>query len=128
MEEMLNEVQYCQKIIETKFKKQLKMSDNDEKHFNAANECYICGMKYTNKDIRVRDHFHITGKYRGSAHQDCNLKLRINPKELKIPVIFRNLRGYDSHFIMQEIGSSGKEYNLDKTAYPTTWKNIWLLC
>ena len=35
MEEMLNEVQYCQKIIETKFKKQLKMSDNDEKHFNA---------------------------------------------------------------------------------------------
>ena len=57
--------------------------------------------QYTEKDIRVRDHCHITGKYRGSAHQECNLKLRVNPEEIKIPVIFHNLRGYDSHFIMQ---------------------------
>ena len=60
--------------------------------------------KYTEKDIRVRDHCHITGKYRGSAHQDCNLKLKIKPEEIKIPVIFHNLRSYDSHFIMKEIG------------------------
>ena len=45
------------------------------------------------------------GKYRGSAHQECDLKLRVNPEEIKIPVIFHNLRGYDSHFIMQEIGA-----------------------
>ena len=57
---MLNEVQYCQKIIETKFKEPLKMSDKDEKHFNATYECHICGVKYTSKDIRVRDHCHIT--------------------------------------------------------------------
>ena len=68
-------------------------------------------MKYTNKDIRVRDHCHVTGKCRGSAHQACNLKLRINPKEFKIPVIFHNPRVYDSHFIMQEIGSIEKEHN-----------------
>ena len=53
---------------------------------------------------RVRDHCHITGKYRGSAHNDCNLKLRLNPEYIKIPVIFHNLKGYDSHFIMQKIG------------------------
>ena len=46
----------------------------------------------TNKDIGVRDHCHITSSYRGSAHQDCNLKLRINPKEFKIPVIFHKVR------------------------------------
>ena len=75
-----------------------------------AEECHICGKKYTNKDIRVRDHCHITGKYRGSAHQECNLQLRVNPEEVKIPVIFHNLRGYDSHFIMQEIGAIVKDH------------------
>lgn len=94
------------------------MSDEDEQHFQAAEECHICGQKYSNRDIRVRDHCHTTGKYRGSAHQDCHLKLRSNPKEFKIPVIFHNLRGYDSHFIMQEIGSIGKEHDLDINCIP----------
>ena len=103
MEEMLKEAQYCQKIIATKFKKPLTMTDKDEQHFQEANECHICNQAYTYKDIRVRDHCHVTGSYRGSVHQYCNLKLRINPKEFKIPVIFHNLRGYDNHCIMQEI-------------------------
>lgn len=47
-------------------------------------------------DIRVRDHDHVTGKYRGSAHKNCNLRFRLS---IKVPVIFHNLRGYDSHFI-----------------------------
>ena len=72
--------------------------------------CHICGEKYTDKDVRVRDHCHITGKFRGSAHQDCNLKLRIKPDDIKIPIIFHNLRGYDSHFIMQQIGEIANKY------------------
>ena len=47
---------------------------------------------------------HITCKYRGSAHEYCNFKLRTDPESIKIPVIFHNLKGYDSHFIMQKIG------------------------
>ena len=113
MEKMLSEAQYCQKSLRTKFKKPLMMWDEDEQEFKAAEECHICGQKYGNRDIRVRDHCHITGQYRGSAHQDCNLNLRVNPKEFKIPVIFLNLRGYDSHFIMQEIGSIGKEHDME---------------
>ena len=52
----------------------------------------------------------ITGKFRGSAHQECNLKLRIEPENLKIPIIFHNLQGYDSHFIMQQIGEIASKY------------------
>ena len=63
------------------------------------------------KDVRVRDHCHFTGKYRGFAHQECNLKLKLNPNNVKIPVIFHNLRGYDTYFIMQEIRKIGKEKN-----------------
>ena len=110
MEKMLEEVKYCKNIMKKEFNKQLKMTDNDELCFRLEEKCHICNKKYTDKDIRVRDHCHITGKYRGSAHQECNLKLRVNPEEIKIPVIFHNLRGYDSHFIMQEIGAIVKKH------------------
>ena len=110
MEAMLDEVKYCKTVIKKEFNKPLRMTKKDEKEFQKAEECHICNKKYTDKDIRVRDHCHITGKYRGSAHQECNLKLRVNPEEVKIPVIFHNLRGYDSHFIMQEIGAIVKKY------------------
>ena len=73
-------------------------------------KCHICDKEYTDKDVRVRDHCHITGKFRGSAHQECNLKLMVKPEDIKIPVIFHNLRGYDSHFIMQQIGEIAKNY------------------
>ena len=72
--------------------------------------CHIFGEKYTDKDVCVRDHCHITGKFRGSDHQECNLKLRIKPDDIKIPVTFHNLRGYDSHFIMQQIGEIAKKH------------------
>ena len=110
MERMLGEVKYCKNIMKKEFNKPLKMTDDDELCFKLFDKCYICNNKYTDKDIRVRDHCHITGKYRGSAHQECNLKLRLSPEDIKIPVIFHNLRGYDSHFIMQEIGKIAKKH------------------
>ena len=85
------------------------MTEKDEEEFKKPEECHICENKYTDKDIRVRDHCHITGKYRGSAHQECNLKLKIASDNIKIPVILHNLRGYDSHFIMQQIGETVKK-------------------
>ena len=110
LEEMLEEVNYCKNIIKKEFNKPLIMTDNDELSFKLEQKCHICEESYKDKDIRVRDHCHITGKYRGSAHQDCNLKLRLNPEKIKIPVIFHNLRGYDSHFIMQNIGEIAKKH------------------
>ena len=110
MERMLEEVKYCKKTMKKCFNKPLKMTNYDVDKFEKATECHICNKQYTEKDIQVRDHCHITGKYRGSAHQECNLQLRLNPDEIKIPVIFHNLRGYDSHFIMQEIGAIVKNH------------------
>ena len=128
MEAMLDEVKYCKNTIKTCFKKPLKMTEDDENEFQKAEACHICDIEYTEKDIRVRDHCHITGQYRGSAHQDCNLKLKLDADKLKIPVIFHNLRGYDSHFIMQEIGAivknhtfmnkNGKEKQMNINAIP----------
>ena len=106
---MLDEVSWCKRTIQKKFNKPLKMTNEDEQNFQKSNKCHICGKKFTNEDVRVRDQCHITGSDRGSAHDDCNLKLPIKPEIIKIPVIFHNLRGYDSHFIMQQIGKIAKK-------------------
>ena len=120
------------------FNKPLTMTDKDELCFKQTDKCHYCDKKYIDKDIRVRDHCHIAGKYRGSAHQECNLKLKIKPEDIKIPVIFHNLRGYDSHFIMQQIGEIAKnhtyknkkeeEQHLKSMPCLIIWKSIWLSC
>ena len=71
----------------------------DFKEFKKQTKCKNCDKKFMNKD-KVIDHDHITGKYRGAAHSSCNLKLRIDPDKIKIPVFFHNLRGYDAHLMM----------------------------
>ena len=106
MEDMLAEVKYCQKVNRIHFTKPIEMTDEDEKSFKRAKECHICKIPYITGDVRVRDHCHVTGKYRGSAHKDCNLNYSLTNK---IPVVFHNLKGYDSHFIMQEIGNIVKK-------------------
>ena len=45
-----------------------------------------------------RDHCHYTSKYRGAAHNICNLRYKV-PKE--IPVVFHNGSTYDYHFIIK---------------------------
>ena len=110
MEKMLEEVKSCKAVIRKRFNEPLVMTEDDEQRFRTMDRCHICGEKYTDKDVRIRDHCHITGTFKGSAHQECNLKLRIKPENIKIPVIFHNLRGYDSHFIMQQIGEIAKKH------------------
>ena len=110
MEKMIEEVEWCKSIIKKHFNKPLVMTEENKLDFESANYCHIYKNRYSEEDIRVRDHCHITGNYRGSAHQDCNLKLRISSTNIQIPVFFHNLRGYDSHFIMQQIGEIAKKH------------------
>ena len=65
--------------------------------------CLFCAdpLLVPNFKDSVRDHDHMTGKYRGAAHNECNFKLKLNPKTMPIPVFFHNLKGYDGHLLMQ---------------------------
>ena len=76
------------------------MTTQDEEIYKKSQICWICNEEL-NKD-KVRDHCHITDKFRGAAHNQCNLKLRI-PKKLHI--IFHNLEGYDGHIIFKELSN-----------------------
>ena len=77
------------------------MTKEDNKYFKKSTKCWICINDYVDNDVKVRDRCHITGKYRGSAHRDCNINVKLNHK---IPIVFHNLKKYDSHLIMQELG------------------------
>ena len=66
-------------------------------------------MFYVEGDVKVKDHCHITGKYRGSAHRVCNINVELNHK---ISILFHNLKNYDSHLIMQELGKINFETNV----------------
>ena len=92
------------------------MTSKDKGNFRKATHCHICRKRYKEDEEPVRDHCHITGKYRGSAHAACNLKLQISAQKIRIPVIFHNLRGYDSHFIINELGeliSAGENFTVN---------------
>ena len=127
LEKMLDEVIHCKKIVKKHFNKELIMTKDDENNFKKSTECHICNKKYNEKDIRVRDHCHITGKFRGSAHQDCNLQLKIDVNKLKIPVVFHNLKNYDSHFIIQNIGKLVKNHTFKNKKGENTEMKINLI-
>ncbi|XP_077278612.1 uncharacterized protein LOC143906406 [Temnothorax americanus] len=71
--------------------------------FNSATHCHVCEKPFAPDDTRVRDHCHLTGRYRGPAHSDCNLNYK---NSYHIPIVFHNLSGYDSHFIINEIATA----------------------
>ena len=90
----------------------------DQKDFQSATHCHICEKKLfrdkeTNKILKVRDHCHFTGEYRGAAHNECNLKCK---KPLILPVIFHNLQGYDSHLFIKQLAKVSGEL----TCIPST--------
>ena len=70
------------------------MSEEEEHLFQQINSCYICEKLIDNDDGKVRDHCHITDKFRGAADWSCNINLRLTKE---VPIIFHNLRGYNSH-------------------------------
>ena len=75
----------------------------EEERFQLSNSCWICDRLFGVGDDRVRDHCHITRKYRGAAHWSCNINLKTSKK---IPTIFHNLKGYDSHLIIKKVNKS----------------------
>ena len=101
-------VELTHKIYEDYYQKPkpLVLTNEEEKEFQSATICHICEEKLSSdKKSKVRDHCHFTGKYRGAAHNKCNLECR---KPLILPVVFHNLQGYDAHLFIKKTGKSSR--------------------
>ncbi|GFW03369.1 uncharacterized protein TNCV_4939021 [Trichonephila clavipes] len=81
-----------------RFVKPMVFSMTDEENFKSSTLCSICENPL-NGDA-VRDHDHLTGAYRGAAHNRCYLNFNLANY---IPVVIHNLRNYDGHFLIQGI-------------------------
>ena len=64
------------------------MIKEDDEDFESSTKWWICDQVYVEVDPKIRDHCHITGKYRATAHRDCNINIELNPK---MRIVFRNL-------------------------------------
>ena len=71
----------------------------ESERFDNETKCWICNKKFVRGDVKVKDHCHFTGRYRGAAHNSCNLNYR---KPNFTPVVFHNLNGYDSHLFIKK--------------------------
>ena len=94
--------EHSTRIINYEKKKMIALTTEEKIHHDKQKVCYICKKEFHNnkKQQKVKDHCHYTGKYRGAAHNICNLRYKI-PKE--ILVVFHNGSTYDYHFIIKEL-------------------------
>ena len=95
--------EHARKIIDYEKKKMIPLTTEEKIYHNKQKICYIGKKEFSNnekKNYKVKDHCHYTGKYRGAAHNICNLRYKV-PKE--IPIVFHNGSIYDYHFIIKEL-------------------------
>ena len=79
------------------------MEAQDWDDFRKVDVCWLCRKEFKKKrkKMKVRDHCHYTGKFRGAAHLDCNAKFA---KPKFTPVFFHNLTNYDAHLFVKDLG------------------------
>ena len=95
--------EHATRIINYEKKTIIPLIKEEKINYNDQQICYICKKEFDKGDKKhhkVGDHCHYTGKYRGAAHNICNLSYKV-PKE--IPIVFHNCSTYDYHFIIKEL-------------------------
>ena len=80
----------------------MQLSELEEVNFQNATHCHICEWELDN--LRVRDHCHLTGRFRGAAHSDCSLNYKF-----PIPLAFHNLKNFDGHLLVRALGKNQRQ-------------------
>ena len=80
--------------------KDIVMTDNDNEDYENNNICRFCEKEILSD--KVRDHCHLTGSYRGPAHNTCNINVT-QKQSTFIPFIFHNFSNYDCHMFFKKL-------------------------
>ena len=121
--------QHAIKIIDCEKKEMIPLTDKENKSYEKQKVCYICKKEFSTDENdknafklyhKVRDHCHYTGKFRGAAHNICNLRYK-TPKE--IPAVFHNGSAFDYHFKIKQLA---KDLKVNLNALEKIQKNILL--
>jgi len=85
------------------------ISKENETAYREATICHICPQKFIETKSKCRGRCHLTGKFRGAAHRDCNLQLKY---KCRISVILNNFKSYDSHLIIHGFNKFGDQFRV----------------
>ena len=102
--------EYATKIINNKKKEMMPLTYEENKSYRKQKAGYICKKEFSTDDNdkkynKVKDHCHYNGKYKGAAHNICNLRYKTSKE---IPVTFHNGSKYDYHFLIIELAEKFK--------------------
>ena len=97
-----NKMNFCFKNT----KKDIIMAEEDKQDFENDNICRYCD-KYFESD-KVRDHCHLTGEYRGPAHNECNLQVKQKDSNF-ITIGLHNFSNYDCHMFFKQLVDRKKD-------------------
>ena len=99
---------------------ELQITPQEEESFKLAEECWFCEEPFT--EDKVRDHDHLTGKYRGAAHNICNINCKQRSSSF-VPIFFHNSSGYDCHLIFEELLIQAFEKGYEPKIIPKSMEN-----
>ncbi|KAK5647058.1 hypothetical protein RI129_005522 [Pyrocoelia pectoralis] len=85
------------------------LSAEQQKKHDDSRICFICGTEFKQDCVKVLEHCHVTGRYRGCAHSTCNLNYKVPSY---IPVFFHNLSGYDSHLFIKQLANETEQIDV----------------
>ncbi|XP_070171035.1 uncharacterized protein [Polyergus mexicanus] len=121
----LHDLALCAKTIIDTDASMTDLTPDEWERFVNATRCSVCERPFESRDVRVHDHRHLTGRYRGPAHSNCNLNYK---DTYVIPVFFHNLSGYDGHFIIKDVANafpgSVEVLPITKETYISFTKNV----
>ena len=103
------------------------MTSDEHKLHEAATECVNCGGPFSDRNLKVRHHDHVSGKYLFPACQKCNLQLKPRKAGKKrkycsdgkqnyeenffLEILFHNLKNYDAHFVLKHFEKKYVEHH-----------------
>ena len=115
VEWLINEMLEIESYMKTYFKNELEIIlDTIPESYDQTN-CWFFEKKIKPKEVEenpvVEDHCHLTGKFRGLAHSNCNLNTRKAHTSF-VPILFHKLSGYDCHLIFEKLVNMATRKNI----------------
>jgi hypothetical protein len=92
----------------------LNMTKEDEEDFKFSKSCHLCHKPLNG--LKVRDHDHFTGAYRGLAHSECNTLCRND--RYNMDFFFHNGKNCDFHYTVKAISELCQTMKLKVSCIP----------
>ena len=115
VEWFINEMYRIESYMKTYFENELEINlDTISENYDQTT-CWLCEKEFKPKDVKenpvVKDHCHLTGNFRGLAHNNCNLNTRKAHTSF-VPILFHKFSGYDSHLIFEKLVNMATKKNI----------------